>query len=329
MNEAGALSLSRYCKRYPVDLDQTVSGDAFIDALQRYRVPNRQSVFDLAMIVTSAEIFRGQHISELDPMLVEAIRSTNPTLALNNFQDLSDAQLLGAVNTAKGKYFEYLVVERLNAGEQVGALVLPEGYKAVLADKQNQPGWDIQIVGDDPMAVEYLQLKATDSIAYIKTALDRYPDIQILATNEVAGSGLVIDSGMSEDSLREQVVSAIDVMNDSIVEQFLDYFNPLVPLAMVVVSEGYKLVIGKSEVETFKERLATRSGRVFVAGVAGGVAYAMGGPVFCIPATIVGGLMYDRYVNQSDMEKAFARSKDRLMTMRIVQQNRLIAGAIS
>lgn len=96
------------------------AGERFYDAFQRYLKANRESLFDLTLTAASAEVLVGQDIADLDPRLVEAIRITNPSLADEHLLGLTGEELQGAINTAKGKYFEYLVADRLNAGEQVG-----------------------------------------------------------------------------------------------------------------------------------------------------------------------------------------------------------------
>ena len=194
------------------------TGERFYDAFQRYLKANRESLFDLTLAAASAEVLLDHGIDDIDPRLVEAIRVTNPSLSDEHLFGLSGEELQGAVNTAKGKYFEYLVADRLNAGEQVGPVLLPDGYHAVLADSLNQPGWDMRIVGPDGATADYLQLKATDSAGYIQEALHRYPDIEILATHEVAHSGLVLDSGITENDLHDQVSSALYVMDDSVTD---------------------------------------------------------------------------------------------------------------
>lgn len=302
------------------------AGEQFYDAFQRYLNANRKSLFDLALTAVSAEVFLDHDIPDLDPRLVEAIRVTNPSLADEHFFDLSDDELQGAVNTAKGKYFEYLVADRLNAGEQVGPVMLPDGYHAVLADSLNQPGWDMQIVGPDGATADYLQLKATDSAGYIKEALHRYPDIEILAAHEVAHSGLVLDSGITEDDLHDQVSSAIDVMDDSVTDRFLDYFSPLFPLVAIATWEGYKVSVGQQSLEQFKLAIARRGQRIVAAKLAGAAVYAVGGGVLAIPATFVGGLLFDRYWNQEAILTSYRADTDRLLSMRLAQQSRLLNG---
>ncbi len=148
MNAITSTRLGRLSNHYG-DVGGRPAGERFYDAFQRYLKANRESLFDLTLAAASAEVFLDRGIDDIDPRLVDAIRVTNPSLSDEHLFGLSDEELQGAVNTAKGKYFEYLVADRLNAGEQVGPVLLPDGYQAVLADSLNQPGWDMRIVGPD------------------------------------------------------------------------------------------------------------------------------------------------------------------------------------
>ena len=143
-------------------------------------------------------------------------------------------------------------------------LLLQDGQKAVLAESMTQPGWDLQIVDEHGSVVEYLQLKATDSVGYIRSALERYPDIEILATTDVSDSGLVLDSGISDQLLREQVGEAIDGVDVPLSELFLDHFHPLLPLAALALYEGHQLWIGEQSLDNFKLALARRGQRIVV-----------------------------------------------------------------
>lgn len=327
MNVADSSKLDQLSSDYG-RLGDRPAGEQFYDAFHRYRKANRESLFDLTLTAASAEILLDHDISDLDPRLVEAIRVTNPSLSDDRFLGLSDDQLRGAVNTAKGKYFEYLVADRLNAGEQVGSVMLPDGYHAVLADSLNQPGWDMRIVGPDGATADYLQLKATDSAGYVKEALHRYPDIEILATHEVSHSGLVLDSGITEDDLRDQVSSAVDVMDDSVTDRFLDYFSPLFPLVAIATWEGYKVKVGQQSLDQFKLALARRGQRIVAAKLAGAAVYAVGGGLLAIPAAFAGGLLFDRYWNQEAILSSYRADTDRLLSMRLAQQSRLLPGDV-
>ena len=95
----------------------------------------------------------------------------------------------GFLSAWKGKYFEVLVRDELNAGEWVGDIHLEPGQTALLAESAIQPGWDLQIINSDGSVAQELQLKATESLSYVKEALERYPDIGVLTTDEVFNAG--------------------------------------------------------------------------------------------------------------------------------------------
>ncbi len=284
-------------------------GEAFQHAFSRFLKLNRESLLDVAMSAASVQVSAGTSPEDFDPLLLKAI---------------GGEPLQGAVNTAKGKYFEYLVAERLNQGGQVGPLLLQDGQKAVLAESMTQPGWDLQIVDEHGSVVEYLQLKATDSVGYIRSALERYPDIEILATTDVSDSGLVLDSGISDQLLREQVGEAIDGVDVPLSELFLDHFHPLLPLAAMALYEGYHLKIGAQSFDTFKLALARRGQRIVVTQLIGAAVYGLGGGLWSVPIAFAGGLAFDRTINQQAMADAYASHKERLLALRLHQQQRLM-----
>jgi hypothetical protein len=300
-------------------------GEAFLHAFRRYLKANRESLLDIVVAAASVQISTGTWPEDLDPLLLKAIHDTNPSLMQSNWFALDGEALQGAVNTAKGKYFEYLVADRLNQGQQVGPLLLEPGQQAVLAESMTQPGWDLRIEDEHGAVVEYLQLKATDSVGYIRTALERYPDIQILATGEVAGSGLVLDSGITDQELRAQVVEGVDAMDASLTESFLDHFHPLLPLAALALYEGRQLWIGEQSLDKFKLALARRSQRLVVTQAIGAAVYAMDGGLLSVPAAIFGGLVFDRTINQAAMASAYHSHKGKLLALRLMQQERILS----
>lgn len=94
-------------------------------------------------------------------------------------RSLDANQLEGFSAAVKGKLFEIDYVEYLNDGH------LPEGYQADLADDPTQAGWDIKVTGPDGHIADAIQLKATNSVSYVGEALKRYPEIDVVTTDEV------------------------------------------------------------------------------------------------------------------------------------------------
>lgn len=121
----------------------------------------------------------------------------------------------GHISNIKGILFEQVYVDQLSE----------QGVEASVFAATNHPGVDVSVFDDSGLATE-LQLKATDSVAYINTTLADNPDITIVATSEVASgmnNELVINSGI-EDVALENAVS----------ETLLDEaISPVNPLSMV------------------------------------------------------------------------------------------------
>ncbi len=151
-----------------------------------------------------------------------AYRLAYPDLALREtFADavarMSPDQLLGFTSAVKGKLFEIQLVEHLNNG------VLPDGYQAELAGSAVQPGWDLRILDESGQVSEVLQAKATESVHYVKEAMEKYPLVDVSTTSEVYAEltalGIaegVRDSGISEEALQASVEAAAsggDVMS--------------------------------------------------------------------------------------------------------------------
>lgn len=119
---------------------------------------------------------------------------------------LSDEQVVGLVNGIKGKLFELQYVDLLNSE------LLPDGAFARLSESATEPGWDIQIVDTHGAEIEVLQAKATASVYYVQQALEKYPNIDVVTTEEtflkLAEMGVaegLIDSGISNSELQSYV----------------------------------------------------------------------------------------------------------------------------
>ena len=123
----------------------------------------------------------------------------------------SESELHGLLNGVKGKLFEMKYVDELNSGG------LPDGWHADLAKSATQPGWDLEIVNDHGATQDFISLKATEHVSYVKEALDRYPDIDVVTTSEVYGAmvgtpegALLVDGGISDITLQSTAQDAAD-----------------------------------------------------------------------------------------------------------------------
>lgn len=291
---------------------QSTSCDPLGDLLSKYREYRATNLLDCAVAATGLAIDALSN-SPPDPLLLRAIHNTNPTFDSNAIY--SDEELMGILNSAKGKYFEYLVADRLNDGEAVGDVLLPHGYKAELAESMTQPGWDLAIVGPDRRVAEYLQLKATDSIGYVHHALKRYPDIKILATSDVATgtdhAHMVLDSGITEEHLLAAVHSKVG-NGWGILDHFWDAFHPVVPLLLMASMSGYSVLVGKRSVRDATEIAIARAHRALVASGTGALVKALGGGWLAIPAAMLAGYWVTRNQRIDQLIKACSAQSDKL-----------------
>ncbi len=175
---------------------------------------HREILLD-SLLTSSAVGLEYYNVSVIPPDIQCAYELAYPNLAENYalteiINQASPEQVEGYVNGIKGKLFEIRYVEYLNSS---GAL--PDGFHAELASSSTNPGWDLAIVDNFGNISDTLQLKATEQVSYVKEALERYPDIDVVATSEVYNqltlegiSDNVIDSGITNAEITDVVVNA-------------------------------------------------------------------------------------------------------------------------
>ena len=195
---------------------------------------------------------RSELVSE-NSLVLEAFRRSDSSLAqatasdvasyLDNFE--SPEQIAGVINNVKGIYHEKLYVAAENSdGDSWTASLMPE---------TNHPGIDVELTNALTGQTVDLQLKATDSLAYVSQHIASNPDIPVVATSEVAGLAVGIqDSGFTNASL------ASDVENFIAESQPADAFDAGFDMAgdmftnglfAIAISEGMSALAAISEGE--------------------------------------------------------------------------------
>jgi hypothetical protein len=119
-----------------------------------------------------------------EELVLEALRRSSPRLADASVRELSeyvsameDVQLRGLASNIKGIYHELLFVQMQSGGDH--------GAEVRLFDAANHPGADVEFVVEGEVIRE-VQLKAVATPHSVLAHLERYPDIEILVTEEVA-----------------------------------------------------------------------------------------------------------------------------------------------
>ena len=204
--------------------------DALFELAQEYRSGDERDVLEVAAIAADVSLDDIQNLGlepEATPQILEAFRLQYPNVVsagLDSLRGASDERLDGLAKGVKGKYFEVLVRDRLRAGERLGELQLEPGQRVELALSPTQPGWDLRIENVDGSTDELLQLKATDSMSYVKGALDEHPDIRIAVPSEIDdASDEIVGTGISNDQLEGITRAQIDELGEGRLEDLADH----------------------------------------------------------------------------------------------------------
>lgn len=136
--------------------------------------------------------------------MLEALRRSSDSLRDADVGQLAayvaamdPGQLRGVASNVKGIYHELLYVHGVNAE---GGEITAEVFGAT-----NHPGADVQffVEGD---VIREVQLKAVASVAPIREHLSRYPEIEVMATTEVADKiDGIASTGLSNEHLTAKV----------------------------------------------------------------------------------------------------------------------------
>ena len=185
-------------KRYRVTTDYPFIDSAVISGVTISEMYSRGVPKNIQLAYEGAYPDKAEQISFLD--------------AWTGFE--TQEQIQGFLSGVKGKLFEIQYLDHLNE-------TIEPGYVATLADSVTQKGWDIKIQGPDSEVVDLIQLKATDSIAYIKSALNAYPNIDVVTLSDLKHELLLADLG---SKVSTSSISASD-LNDQILEASSESFN--------------------------------------------------------------------------------------------------------
>ena len=177
--------------------------------------------------------------------------ATNSELA-EYLSVLAPEQLRGVISNVKGIYHELLFVHAENIDS--------DEISARIFEATNYPGTDVEFIVDGNV-IHAVQLKAVESPDAIFEHLVRYPDVEVIATNEVAKTidGL-ISSGFSNAQLCKDVERAFtDLAGEDLITDVAEGAATSALLASAI-SAGQVLRTGKVS----RQQFATAFGDVSV-----------------------------------------------------------------
>ena len=296
--------LIKLAESYP-----TQDRDAIPNLARQYSLRQEREILELAALAADVGLDDVTSLGlepDANPQLLQAIELyTNKGL---------DALTESDVNGIKGKYFEVLLAEKLNAGESVGGIQLSPGEVVRLAESPSQPGWDLAIVNENGETVDEIQAKATNSLSYVKGALDKYPDIQVITTQELSDKAADYDNIASSDisnaDITEEATEHIEEFSEDLVTDILHQsaefaFDAIPAVSAVVIglSEGRQVLLGRSTVEESLRRGTVRLGRSSVYSVIGAGLMAADAGIISIPTVTVLRIAEGRVRHRMAMER--------------------------
>ena len=150
--------------------------------------------------------------NENEELVLEALRRSKNSLSeasdmeLSNYvQSLSVEQIAGLKNNVKGIYHELAFQSRENLdGDE---------YIVELFESTNHAGADVRIINIETGHVAEVQLKATNYASYVQEHNEKYENIDVLTTSEIAGKSDWSSSGFSNEDLTADTTSTLHSLN--------------------------------------------------------------------------------------------------------------------
>ena len=285
-------SLHQLAEYYP-----TRDRSSLAELASQYEGRSQREILEIAAIaadVSADSILNLGLEPESNPLILEAFQLQYPNVDQESLVGASEERLNGLANGIKGKFFEVLVRDRLNDDESLGELRLGPGQVARLADDPTQEGWDLEIVNvEDGSLVEQIQLKATTSMSYIKSALDKNPEIRVAVPSEVDGvSDEILKTDISNNDLAEAVRRQLEEQSEDALNDILDQsaewaFDavPIVSAILVAVTEGRLVLIGRSNLDESLQRGVRRLGKSAAFSTIGATLVALDAGILSVPTT--------------------------------------------
>ncbi len=230
---------------------------------------------------------------EPDRQVLEAFRRfTNQEV--ETLVGRSSEEIEEIVDEVKGIYFEVLVRDRLNSGETLGELQLEPGQFARLAGSTAQKGWDLEIIDRNGESLEQIQLKATESMSYVKEALRKYPNIRVAVPEEVdSSSENIIGTSISHDELKQTTEQQLDELSDDTIDNAVDVaaefaidIIPVTSALFIGITEGRRCLMGHATLRETMRSGGKRLTRASVYNVIGAGLTATGLGVAAIPVVM-------------------------------------------
>ena len=202
---------------FPTDM-RRINGEGFATAAMAYLLSGQSEKLEGPLGEAFLEAIRLRWSAQLGP---DATQSEIASL----FSEYDTGQLVGVINTIKGKMFEIMVTNAENADG--------DAWTATMHTDESYPGSDIIFFNEDTGVQLEVSLKAVaaERTDLIEKALEENPNVPIMATDELAqiyqDDPRVFGSGISNEELTD--------ITEENVEKLLENVKPMNSSQEVVV----------------------------------------------------------------------------------------------
>lgn len=205
------------------------------------------------------------HFNAAEQDVLDALRRSSTELQNANYEELasyvqglSPEQLLGLKNNIKGIAHEirYARLENTDGDE----------YYVELYEVTNQVGADIRLVNSLTGEVNELQLKATSYGSYIESHFEKYPNIDVLATVEVAIEKNIDTTEILNSDLQDDVASTLKGLSSSVDD---NVFESMALAGLLTLSRQVNVILTSDP--NFKDKGQKAVSDSFKAGLVAGL----------------------------------------------------------
>jgi len=222
----------------------------------------RQNWDELAIATALGHVASEQSPAEVEShysYIFEAIRRSETALhhadaveIQHYVSSLGEDQLPGFVSNIKGIANEVYFVEAENHDGNT--------VHAYLFDSTNHPDYDVLVHDSDTGKAIDLQLKATDSAAYVREAVEQLGADHVAVTQELADQLGLQSTGISNEQLEHNVLSVMDDLGED--HSLWDYVPGLTTwsVALDVASLSRRYCRGELTRENFAKMVAVCAG---------------------------------------------------------------------
>lgn len=200
-----------------------------------------------------------------EQLVLQALRRSKNSLAdaseleLSNYvQALSIDQITGLKNNVKGIYHEFAFQQRENTdGDE---------YIVELFENTNHTGADVRIINIETGSISEVQLKATNYASYVRKHNEKFENIKVITTSEIAEeSPEWSSSGLSNEKVTSDTTSTLNILNQG---PDTDVLESMGVAAMVTLAANAKSML-KGETLSVQAKEQIIKDGVVAAGVAG------------------------------------------------------------